>query len=244
MSGTNEPHTTSRRSLLRAGSFAAAGAAVLAACSTDDRPVGISGKPAPATSTPPTVPPLEPTASQIADDQSQLHTLASVEALVAEVYTDHAANIADPTLRSAAERFATDHASAAEAVSKASADQATPEPNEGLRIAMVDPIQGSLGTSENLLSFLRDLESTLTATYITAAGVLSGAGDRQLMLSYAAACARRVAVLGRGGQGEAPRSARFPMTDLIPGSAYLDLAPEEGSEGEGEDASTTTQPEG
>lgn len=220
--------TTSRRSLLKAGGLAAAGAAVLAACSPDHQKVGVSGEPAPATSTPPTLPPAKQTAAITAADQSQLHTLASVETLVSEVYAKNADTVTDTEFRDAAVRFGKDHEEAAKALVAATEDKVAPPANEELRTAMVDPVMGTLNSQENILSFMRDLESTLTATYLTAAGVLSKGSDRQLVMTYGAACARRVAVLGNGGKGEMPLTAKFPTDDLIPGSAYLDLAAEAG----------------
>ena len=249
--------TPSRRSLLKASGLAAAGAAVLAACSPDHQKVGVSGDPVVATSTPPTVPDPEQTAAVIATNQSQLHTLASIEALVAEVYSKNASTITDGQLSEAAVRFGRDHETAAKAIAAATEDGTAPPPNEVLRTAMVDPVQGTLNTQENILSFMRDLESTLAATYITASSELSKAADRQLVMTYAAACANRVTVLGHTGKGEVPIAARFPTDDLIPGSAYLDLEVEgeaaggdggaagAGSDGNtGDDDQTDTVPEG
>ncbi len=226
--------TPSRRSLLKASGLAAAGAAVLAACSPDHQKVGVSGDPVVATSTPPTVPAPEQTAAVTAANQSQLHTLASVEALVVEVYSKNASTITDGQLRETAVRFGQDHEAAAKAIVAATEDGTAPPANEALRTAMVDPVQGTLNTQENILSFMRDLESTLAATYITAGSVLSEAADRQLVMTYAATCANRVTVLGHTGKGEMPIAARFPTDDLIPGSAYLDLAAEEGDSAEGD----------
>ncbi|MEO6988259.1 MAG: hypothetical protein ABI239_06390 [Aquihabitans sp.] len=236
MSEHAESPTTSRRSLLKTSGLVAAGAAFMAACSPDHQKVGVSGEPAVPTSNPPTLPDAEPTAAVIAANQSQLHTLASVEALVAEVYGKNAAAITDGQLREAAVRFGQDHETAAKAIAAATIDKVAPPANEELRTAMVAPMQGLLNTQEHVLSFLADLESTLAATYITAAGVLTVASDRQLVMTYGAACARRVTVLGHGGEGEMPKTARFPTDDLIPGAAYLDLAAEEGDSPEGDSA--------
>ena len=187
-----------------------------------------------ATSTPPTVPTPEQTAAVIAANQSQLHTLASVEALVVEVYNENASTITDGPLSEAAVRFGKDHEAAAKAIVAATEDGVAPPPNEELRTSMVDPVQGTLNSQENILSFLRDIESTLAATYITATAVLSEAADRQLVMTYAAACANRVTVLGNNGEGEIPIAARFPTDYLIPGAAYLDLT-EEGGDATGAD---------
>lgn len=229
------PNTTSRRSLLKTGGFAAVGAAVLAACGPDHQKVGVSGDPVTATSTPPTIPDAKVTAAVIAANQSQLHTLSSVEALVAEVYSKNASGVTDPELRAAVDRYGKDHEAAAKAMADATIDKAMPGPNEELRTAMVDPMQGLLTDQEHILTFFGALESTLAATYITAVGVLSEASDRQLVMTYGAACARRMTVLSNGGEGEMPLTALFPIDDLIPGAAYLDLVEEAGDSADGGD---------
>jgi hypothetical protein len=40
-------------------------------------------------------------------------------------------------------------------------------------------------------------------------------------MTFGAASARRVAVLGNRGSGLAPDEALYPVTDLIPNAAYL-----------------------
>lgn len=238
------PSSTSRRSLLKTGGFAAVGAAVLAACGPDHQKVGVSGDPVAATTTPPTIPEAKVTDAVIAANQSQLHTLASVEALVAEVYAKNTDGVTDPALRDAAVRFGQDHEAAAKAMADATIDKVLPEPNEELRTAMVDPMQGLLTDQEHILTFFGDLESTLTATYITAVGELSDASDRQLVMTHGAACARRLTVLGNGGEGEMPLTALFPIDDLIPGAAYLDLAEETGDSADGGDPAEGKNTEG
>lgn len=223
---TNAP--TSRRNLLRVGGLGAFGAVVLAACSSDS-PVGVSGSPGPATSVPPTVPPKAPTTVQLAADQEQLHTLSSVEALVAKVYADHGDKVTNPELKPLVAQFGADHTAAAEALTARTEDRQADKPNKVLTETMVAPMEMTLATEAGVLSMLRNLESTLTATYINAVGILTQADDRQAMMTHGGACARRVSLLGNDGEGELPAAALYPPTDLITGKAMLSAE----QEGEG-----------
>lgn len=222
--------TPSRRSILKAGSVGVFAAAFLAACADDD-PVGVSGTPAPATSVPPTVPPREATEAERAEVEIQLRTLASVELLVADVYDAHSADITDAALVPLVGRLAGEHRAAAAALVQLTDTKDAVEANEFLKTTLVDPIESSLVSEDNVRAFLRNLESSLTATYINAVPAMLEAELRQTLMTHGGAAARRVTALSAG---VVPRGALFPSTDLISNNAFL--RPEEAEAAEGEEA--------
>ncbi|MBX3314938.1 MAG: hypothetical protein KF906_11525 [Actinobacteria bacterium] len=209
--------TPSRRSVLKIGGAGVFAAAFLAACS-DDEPVGVSGTPSPTTDVTPTVPTKPPTDAQLAEVQVQLHTLASVEALVASVYADRASEITDPELAPHVARFGADHTAAATAVAALTEDGATPEPNAWLQENLVDPAADSLNTAANVQTFLSNLESSLVATYVNAMTDILDPTMRRTLMTFGAAAARRVTLLR---DGEVPEGAVYPSADLISNDAFL-----------------------
>ena len=247
---TNSPPlpSASRRQLLQVGGLGALGAAFLAACGTDayDTRPGVAGAGSPTTAVPPTVPASGPNSAQRATEEIELHTLVSVEALLAETYQAHASTLSDDELRSAAERFAVDHESAAQRIASETESGVADVANEDLKARMVAPVERTIepllsaGTEEAqveantaVLQLFNGLETSLAATYVNSMSVLTTAERRGEFAAMGAAAARRAAVLTDEVTSTAPTSALFPVTDLIPGSAYLGPEQEEG-EGEGE----------
>ena len=242
------PEGTTRRTVLRAGGLGL-GAAFLAACSADIKSGGISGTPPSSTSIPATVPTTVPSAAALQGDATQLRTAASVELLVADVYTKYGPKLSDPAFVEHAARFAEDHAAAAEvylaglddavaaeeAAAESSSSTTTTEPvaaNPYLMENFVDPAEPGLVDDASILNFLRAAESTIVANAINAVGVFTGPEWRQRSMAYGAAAARRVTVLDNAGQGSVPTSAFYPLTDLMPNDAFLT----------GETTTTTTAP--
>lgn len=219
------PSTTgppTRRSLLRAGGLGLFATAFLAGCGKDEKAAGVSGLAATTTAVAPTVPGTEPTEVALDEDRVQLRTAQSVEVLVSDVYGRYGPRLADAELRDAAFRFQTDHVAAARVLGEAGGEtKESKQANAYLLSNVVEPAAGSLTDDVAIANFMADLESALTATYISAAGVLTDAGMRQQVMSFGAASARRVAVLGGGGQGLAPTESLYPVVDLIPGDAFL-----------------------
>ena len=227
--------SASRRQLLQVGGLGALGAAFLAACGTDayDTRPGVAGAGAPVTSVPPTVPQSGPNSAQIAAQETELHTLVSVEALLAETYRAHGSTLSDEGLRGAAERFAADHEDAAERIASETDSGEVDAANEDLRARMVEPVERTLEplTSSDteearveantaVLALFRGLETSLAATYINSMSTITTAEMRGEFAAIGAAAARRAAVLTSDVLEGAPTSALFPVTDLIPGSAY------------------------
>jgi hypothetical protein len=177
----------------------------------------------------------------------QLQTARTLELLVVEVYDTYGPRLGDGEMRATAERFGADHTAAAEAfASLAPQTEESGRPNEFLVENMVEPIAGSLIDDQAILAFMGDLESALTATYITAAGILTAEQGRQQIMTYGGASARRVTVLAGGGAEAAPTDALYPLDDLIPGEAYL-LSPTDAAlaeEADAEDAEAETAEEG
>lgn len=221
-SPTPTPSSVSRRNLLRTGALGLFASAVVAACGTDTADESISGAPATTTLVPPTVPVTVPNELAVADDVNQFRTMQSVELFAAGVYATYGPKLTTPELRSLADGYQAAHTAIAAVFGEANgADAEASEPNAYLEENILAPAAGSLTDDRSILNFLAGVESSMTATYINATGIMSEPDWRQQMMSYGAASARRLAVLGDGGQGEAPDQALFPLVDLIPGEAYL-----------------------
>lgn len=229
---------TSRRNVLRLGGLGL-GAAFLAACS-DAQPAGISGVP-PTTDDAPVLPVRPATDKQVQDAQLQIQTMASLELLAAQVYREHGSSVQHPELSPIVAGLAAVHSSAADAVSALADDPVDVEPNVALDEILVQPRLKMLSTetgsllSRGVLSLLRDIESTLTATYINSVGVVLEPATRKALMAHGAACARRVTLLSAGGEGRLP-DAMYPPTDLVPGAVLVSDEEAEG-EGAGEDES-------
>lgn len=227
-----EHHTTegtTRRGLLRAGGLGLS-AAFLASCAKEITPGGVSGTPASSTSTPATVPVTVPSMIALAADATQLRTAASVELLIADVYTNYGPKLTDPAFVEHAARFAEDHAAAADAYlagledAEAAAeitDSEPVEPNPYLQENFVAPAEQGLVDDVSILNFMRASEATIAANAINAVGVFTTAAWRQKTMTFGAAAARRLTVLDNAGQGSIPSSALFPLTDLMPNDAFL-----------------------
>jgi hypothetical protein len=223
---------TTRRAALRVGGLGAFATAFLVACGKDDTQAGVSGLPATTTSLAPTVPTTVPTEAALAEDKAQLQTAQSVELLVASVYARYGPDLRDAELRDAAARFEADHTGIARVFGEAGGEtEESRQPNAYLEENLVKPAVDGLRDDASIADFLASLESALVATYINATGILTEAEWRQRVMSYGAASARRLAVLGGGGQGEAPTEPMFPLRDLIPGEAYLGGVDEEAGAG-------------
>lgn len=221
------PTPTSRRTFLRTAGLGAASAVVLAACSRNHDKAGQSGLVVPSTSTPPTVPTTVPSEATKKLEATQIRTAASLELLAAEVYKSHGPKFTDPALKEAAARFVSDHNAAAAVFADAvPSGEPTPVPNEYVKTNVVDAAGDGLIDDASRADFLSAYESALTATYITATGVMTEATWRERFMTYGAASARRAALLGNGGQGSVVDEALYPLRDLISNKAYV-LSPEE-----------------
>lgn len=232
----DQPQGQTRRQVLRTGAIGVAAAAFLAAC-TDARKkahpkAGLSGSPVTTTEVAPSVPTTEPSAAALDEDITLLRTGTSLELLAAEVYRTYGPKLTDETWKSTVARFAADHATAAVTFTDATqANKRITKPNAFVKEHDVDPVAGDLTSDTAILDFFHDLESTLTATYVAAAGTFTSATWRQRVMTFGAASARRVGVLANGGEGAVPDSGLYPGTDLISNDAYVLSTPKKADAG-------------
>lgn len=232
-------HVTSRRSLLTAGTAGLAATALLAACSDDGPAPGLSGSPVTEPEVPPTVPEKEPTAAELQADLDTLATANSLQLLAADVYRRFGPRFESPDLRAAAERFVADHEAAAEVfAAEVGEHEGLGKPNEYLLTNQVAPVERLLDNDEAIAELASDIESAITATYITAVGTLLEPAWRQRIMEHGAAAARRAAVLANGGTGLTPTAALYPLSDLISNDAYLHTATEAEAAEAAEEAET------
>ena len=216
--------TPSRRALLTGG-VGLAGAVFLAACSSDTPAPGESGQVVSSTSTPATVPVTAPSAIALADDKTQIATAQSLELLVEQFYANQTPRLKDQTLADMARRFRSAHTEAAAVFGAADTGiKGADEPNEYLTTSLMVPSADSLNTDAAIVGFMQDLESMLTATYVNSVGIHTSAEWRQKAMTFGAASARRVTVLANGAAGAPPTGPLYPLTDLIPGDAFLGAA--------------------
>jgi hypothetical protein len=224
MKPTSSPASgTTRRQVLTTGAFGAAAAAFLAACGTKtDKSAGQSGVDPTTTLTPPSIPPVEVSEADLAYDVDLLRTATSIELLAADLYDEYGPKISDAEWKANAERFAEDHrTAAADFRTETPAKYRVDEPNQWLIDNSVTPVEDQLTNDPAILAFLTGLESTITATYITAVASYSQVEGRAQFAGYAEASARRNALMGADGKGAAPEGPLFPLQDLIPNEAYV-----------------------
>lgn len=228
---TQASHLVSRRHALITGTVGAAAAAFLAACSSATE-AGRSGTPTTTTEVAPTVPPKQSTEAALEEDVTLLRTATSLELLVAKVYDTYGPKLDDSAWMTTASRFSTDHASAAEVFTAATpAAKRVDKPNKFITENTIDPVEDTLNSDRAILGLFHDMESTLTATYIDAAGTFTEAEWRARVMTFASASARRATVLDNDGDGAAPQDPLFPLNDLIPGDAYVLAEPKKAAAG-------------
>lgn len=218
---TPAPVGATRRQVLRTATVGVA-AAFLAGCGKEEVQSGQSGTPVATTSVTPTVPTTVPSAAALEEDETLLRTGTSLELLAADVYGTYGPKLENADWKAAAARFRTDHEAAAEAFTTATAvSKRIVKPNQFVQEHDIDPVADTLTEDKAILDLFHDLESTLVATYVTAAGTFTSPAWRARVMTFGSASARRVGVLGDGGRGAVPSDARYPVTDLISDEAYL-----------------------
>ncbi len=224
MNPTSSPASgTTRRQIITTGAFGAAAAAFLAACGTkSDKAAGQSGLDPTTSIAPPEAPLPKVSEADLANDTDLLRTATSLELLAVDLYQEYGRLLEDADWKANATRFAADHKAAAAAFrNETPAENRVDEPNQYLQENTVDPFVDQLTDDRTILSFFAGLESTLTATYITAVSSFSQVEGRAQFAGFAEAAARRNAVMANGGDGAAPESALYPLQDLIPNEAYV-----------------------
>ncbi len=216
------PSPTSRRIVLRTAGISAAAAALLAACGKQAVQAGLSGPPAPSTSTTPAVPLKPRSTNDLLMDTTLLRTGTSLELLAAKLYDDYGPKLEAAEWKQQARRFGDAHRSAAVSFqASTAASKRIDKPNEYLQKNDIDPLASSLKSDDAILSLFHDTESTIVATYVAAAGTFSTAAWRARVMTFGSAAARRVTVLGNGGKGANPTDSLYPLTNLISNDAYV-----------------------
>lgn len=210
---------TTRRNAL--GSLGVGAVAFLAACSQDNSNAGITGQPSPTTETPPTVPPTVPSQTQLKTQDDELKTLVSLELAMVEIYKKYGSKLKDAEWKSAVRSFSSKHSSNADEIEKEIESGKSEGANKYVMDSMVKPMENLLTNDSAILAFFSKMESTLTATYIQATGVMTTAELRQVAASWAAEAAKRSAALADRGRGQATSAPLYPMDDLVSQEAFV-----------------------
>ncbi|HRW37699.1 MAG TPA: hypothetical protein P5254_08370 [Aquihabitans sp.] len=224
MTPTDRDASASRRQLLLTGSLGAAATAFLAACGTkDNSKSGQSGVDPTTTLVTPTVPLGEPSEVELATEQQNLRTAASLELVVAAAYTTYGPKLTDAELSAQAERIAGEHTELADTFNGAvdGADQKVTDPNEWVQTNVIDPVADQMTSDGAILSLMGKLESTLAASYTQVVSDATTTEWRGRWAAIAAGAARRAALLSNGGDGAVPTSALYPSTDAVSNNAKL-----------------------
>jgi len=213
----------SRRQALRTAGIGAAATAFLAACGKKGGPAaGRSGTPTSTTAVAPAVPAKAPTTEDIAMDVTLLRTGTSLELLAAKVYDTYGPKLDDAKWSYAAALFSQHHTAAAGVFNNATPpSKRVSKPNKFVTENTIDPVAETLTTDDAILGLFHDIESTIAATYVSAAGTFTSATWRARVMTLGSASARRVTVLANQGQGGRPEEAFYPLSDLISNDAYV-----------------------
>ncbi|MFI5041775.1 MAG: ferritin-like domain-containing protein, partial [Acidimicrobiales bacterium] len=194
-----------RRRFLQIAGVSVLVAAVLGACSKSPRNSG-GGVPSGRTTT--------TDAAGHASDVRILRTASSLEHFLVGVYVAASGSglIKAPPLADAAKYFTdqhSQHASAFEGATVKGGGQPFTQANPVLASQLAPRVQ-ALGTEQDIVQLVYEVETALAATYTSTAGTFTDATLNATMVSVAAVEARHVAVLGMILSGMAPRIVSFP----------------------------------
>ena len=174
----------SRRNFFRIGGVTILGAAVLAACGSDDDDTAATspGTNAPAGTTPPTpatTPDTMPMTAEPASanmDLTLVKTAASLEKLAVDVYGQAGALLSTPAVISAATMFAGHHQMHLDALNGVITGAGAPaitEMNQAVYDALVAPALAGAKSETDAVNLALALEEAAAQTYTFAAGALS-----------------------------------------------------------------------
>lgn len=212
-----------RRQVLRIGGIGLAGAAVLAACSEDDR-----GDQPPSTA-PLDEPDDEDDADVIEDDGLDLvlvNTAISLEVLVIDTYRFvlDSGLLPTPVLRDAVDLFGQHHAEhrdALVAVVEAAGEEPFTVANAVVKAATVDPLLLAATSEGDVVRLAHDLEQAAAQTYVHAAAALSTAELRATAIRIAGVESRHAAVLDAAGDLSNSKPAVVPADNPLPLEAMV-----------------------
>jgi hypothetical protein len=216
----------SRRNFFRLGGATILGAAVLAACGSDDDTASTTpGTNAPAGTTPPTTPDTSPAtmpptteAGEVNMDMTLAKTAASLEKLAIDVYGQAGGLLTTPAVIAAATMFADHHQmhlDALNGVITGASEKAITERNQAVFDALVAPALASAASEADAVNLALALEEAAAQTYAFAGGALSTPALRSTIMTIGGIEARHAAVLRMAALAQ-------PPTDVFPsGRAFF-----------------------
>ncbi len=227
----------SRRNFFRIGGVTILGAAVLAACGSDDddtsattpgtnAPAGTTPATTPATmagTTPDTMPPTTE-AGGANMDLTLAKTAASLEKLAVDVYGQAGALLTTPAVISAATMFAGHHQmhlDALNGVITGAGEPAIAEMNQAVFDALVAPALASAATEVDAVNLALALEEAAAQTYAFAAGALSTPALRSTIMTIGGIEARHAAVLRMAALAQPPADVFPTGRGFFPGDNPL-----------------------
>lgn len=239
--------TFTRRGALRAGGVAILGAGALAACSSDDTPVAVTGTTGPEQTT--TTLPL---ANE--DDLVFLRTAASLELTAVGFYDEVllGERPPGPDLREVATLFKSHHQQHADLLDRIIGEEggeAVEDPNEVYDAELVEAPLAAATTDDQVLEAARALELVAADAYVFGAGELGRPDLRQKCMEVGGSDARHITyldiLLDAPELVPEPFAEPVPFEDaaLLPPGEQTDpaAAEEGGAEGEAEEGGETTE---
>jgi hypothetical protein len=212
----------SRRNFFRLGGVTILGAAVLAACGSDDDDTATTtpgtnatGNTNSAATTPATMPATEPPTTDAGGanmDLTLAKTAASLEKLAVDVYGQAGALLSTPAVIAAATMFAGHHQmhlDALNGVITGAGEAAITEMNQAVYDALVAPALTSAASEADAVSLALALEEAAAQTYAFAAGALSTPALRSTIMTIGGIEARHAAVLRMAALAQPPADV-FP----------------------------------
>jgi hypothetical protein len=211
----------SRRNFFRLGGVTILGAAVLAACGSDDDDTASTtrGSSAPVATTPATTPATEPMTPMTSEptaanmDLTLTKTAASLEKLAVDVYGQAGPLLATPAVIEAATMFAGHHQAHLDALNgviTGAGATAITEMNQAVYDALVAPALAGAKSETDAVNLALALEEAAAQTYAFAAGALSTPALRSTIMTIGGIEARHAAVLRMAALSQ-------PATDVFPG---------------------------
>jgi rubrerythrin len=220
----------SRRQLFKFGGAAIIGAAVLAACGSDDDDAGsgagaTTAPDAPATTGAPatTVPPATTTPGG-SQDLILARTAASLEKLAVDTYGAAAALLTTQAIKDAATLFAEHHQLHLDALNGAitsAGGQAVTTMNQAVYDALVEPAVAAARTETDAVNLALQLEEAAAQTYVFAGGALSTPELRSTIMTIGGVEARHAAVLRMAALAQSPFDVFPEQRAFFPGDNPL-----------------------
>ena len=211
----------SRRNFFRIGGVTILGAAVLAACgSDDDDTASTTPGTSPVGTTPPTTPATTPATEPMTTEPAPANmdltlakTAASLEKLAIDVYGQAGALLSTPAIVTAATMFAGHHQmhlDALNGVVTGAGEAAITQMNQAVYDALVAPALSSATSETDAVNLALALEEAAAQTYAFAAGTLSTPALRSTIMTIGGIEARHAAVLRMAALAQ-------PPADVFPG---------------------------